>query len=88
MPTTALVMAWMRRPDNPYFAKAMANRVWAHYFGRGAITLPPGAGHALYGLPTASTLACPSSARCLVVVMPSRLSVVVKVVRCAEGIRR
>jgi hypothetical protein len=34
------VMAWMRRPDNPYFAKAMVNRVWAHYFGRGIIDPP------------------------------------------------
>jgi hypothetical protein len=32
------VMAeWLRRPDNPYFAKAIVNRVWAHYFGRGLI---------------------------------------------------
>jgi hypothetical protein len=34
------VMTWMRRPDNPYFAKAMVNRVWAHYFGRGIIDPP------------------------------------------------
>jgi hypothetical protein len=34
------VMAWMRRPDNPYFAKAVVNRVWAHYFGRGIIDPP------------------------------------------------
>jgi hypothetical protein len=34
------VMAWMRKPDNPYFAKAMVNRVWAHYFGRGIIDPP------------------------------------------------
>jgi hypothetical protein len=36
----ALVVAWMRRPDNPYFAKAIVNRVWAHYFGRGIIDPP------------------------------------------------
>ncbi|HJZ60379.1 MAG TPA: DUF1549 and DUF1553 domain-containing protein [Gemmataceae bacterium] len=35
-----LVMAWMRRPDNPYFARAIVNRVWAHYFGRGIIGPP------------------------------------------------
>jgi hypothetical protein len=35
-----LVVAWMRRPDNPYFAKAIVNRVWAHYFGRGIIDPP------------------------------------------------
>jgi len=28
---------WMTAPDNPYFAKAIANRLWAHYFGRGLI---------------------------------------------------
>jgi hypothetical protein len=33
-------MDWMRRPDNPYFARAMVNRVWAHYFGRGIIDPP------------------------------------------------
>ncbi|MBY0514392.1 MAG: DUF1553 domain-containing protein [Gemmataceae bacterium] len=36
----AVVMAWMRRPDNPYFARAVANRVWAHYFGRGIVDPP------------------------------------------------
>lgn len=35
-----VVMAWMRKPDNPYFAKAIVNRVWAHYFGRGIIDPP------------------------------------------------
>ena len=34
------VMDWMRRPDNPYFARAIVNRVWAHYFGRGIIDPP------------------------------------------------
>jgi hypothetical protein len=34
------LMAWMRRPDNPYFARAIVNRVWAHYFGRGLIDPP------------------------------------------------
>ena len=32
-----LVVAWMRRPDNPFFARAIVNRVWAHYFDRGLI---------------------------------------------------
>ena len=36
----ALVAAWMRRPDNPFFARAIVNRVWAHYFGRGIIDPP------------------------------------------------
>jgi hypothetical protein len=34
------VMAWMRAPDNPYFARAMVNRIWAHYFGRGIVDPP------------------------------------------------
>lgn len=34
------VMSWMRRPDNAYFARAIVNRVWAHYFGRGLIDPP------------------------------------------------
>jgi hypothetical protein len=34
------VMKWMRQPDNPYFARAIVNRVWAHYFGRGVIDPP------------------------------------------------
>jgi hypothetical protein len=33
----ALVVAWMKRPDNPFFARAIVNRVWAHYFGRGLV---------------------------------------------------
>lgn len=28
---------WMTAPENPYFARAIANRLWAHYFGRGLI---------------------------------------------------
>jgi hypothetical protein len=35
-----LVVAWMRAPDNPFFARAIVNRVWAHYFGRGIIDPP------------------------------------------------
>jgi hypothetical protein len=35
-----LVVEWMRRPDNPFFAKALVNRVWAHYFGRGIVDPP------------------------------------------------
>lgn len=31
------VADWMRRPDNPFFAKAIVNRIWAHYFGRGIV---------------------------------------------------
>ncbi len=35
-----LVMQWLRKPDNPYFARAIVNRVWSHYFGRGIIDPP------------------------------------------------
>ena len=28
---------WMTHSDNPYFAKMFANRLWAHYFGRGLV---------------------------------------------------
>ena len=28
---------WLARPENPYFARAAVNRVWANFFGRGLI---------------------------------------------------
>lgn len=28
---------WLARPDNPYFARAVVNRVWRNFFGRGLI---------------------------------------------------
>src|SRR5438105_4331664 len=28
---------WMRKPDNPFFARAVVNRYWKHFFGRGLI---------------------------------------------------
>ncbi len=31
------VWRWMVAPENPYFTRAIVNRVWAHYFGRGLI---------------------------------------------------
>ncbi len=31
------VMEWMRRPDNPFFATALVNRVWKNYFGVGIV---------------------------------------------------
>jgi hypothetical protein len=31
------VMEWLRSPENPYFAKALVNRVWANYFHRGIV---------------------------------------------------
>jgi len=29
--------AWMTAPENPYFARNLANRVWAHLLGRGLV---------------------------------------------------
>src|SRR5262245_23660744 len=34
------IMEWMREAENPYFAKAFVNRVWANYFGAGLIDPP------------------------------------------------
>jgi hypothetical protein len=28
---------WMTSPDNPFFARAISNRLWSHYFGRGLV---------------------------------------------------
>jgi hypothetical protein len=35
-PRHALV-DWMASPDNPFFARALVNRYWRHFFGRGII---------------------------------------------------
>jgi hypothetical protein len=31
------LVEWMTDPKNPFFARAVANRYWAHFFGRGII---------------------------------------------------
>ena len=31
------LMKWLRDPSNPYFAKAIVNRVWSNYFGIGIV---------------------------------------------------
>ncbi|MEM9478582.1 MAG: PSD1 and planctomycete cytochrome C domain-containing protein [Verrucomicrobiota bacterium] len=28
---------WLASPDNPYFARNLANMIWAHFFGRGIV---------------------------------------------------
>lgn len=28
---------WMARPENPFFAKALVNRLWGHFYGRGLV---------------------------------------------------
>jgi hypothetical protein len=38
-PRRALV-DWLRRKDNPFFARVFVNRVWAEYFGAGIINPP------------------------------------------------
>jgi len=31
------LVSWMTAPDNPFFARALANRYWKHFFGRGIV---------------------------------------------------
>ncbi len=31
------LVGWFKRPDNPYFARALVNRYWGHFFGRGLV---------------------------------------------------
>jgi hypothetical protein len=33
----AVLADWLARPDNPYFARALVNRVWSNFFGRGLV---------------------------------------------------
>lgn len=33
----AALFNWLREPENPFFARSFANRVWGHYFGRGIV---------------------------------------------------
>jgi hypothetical protein len=38
VPDRRTVLAdWMLAPENPFFARSIANRLWAHYFGRGLV---------------------------------------------------
>ena len=30
---------WLKRPDNPFFARAVVNRYWKHFLGRGMVEL-------------------------------------------------
>lgn len=36
----AALAGWMTGPDNPYFARAAVNRLWAHFFGFGLVDPP------------------------------------------------
>lgn len=33
----ASLASWLSRPDNPFFARALVNRYWKHFFGRGVV---------------------------------------------------
>jgi Protein of unknown function (DUF1549)/Protein of unknown function (DUF1553) len=52
--TREILAEWVTSPDNPYFAKAVVNRVWARFFGAGLIEpvddLDGAAGSELSGL--------------------------------------
>jgi hypothetical protein len=36
-PYRPVLARWLTAPENPYFARAMANRLWAHFFGQGIV---------------------------------------------------
>ncbi|MCG3199991.1 MAG: DUF1549 domain-containing protein [Candidatus Omnitrophica bacterium] len=36
----AVLAEWLVSPDNPWFAKNIANRVWAHFLGKGIVDPP------------------------------------------------
>ncbi|MBI4556085.1 MAG: DUF1553 domain-containing protein [Candidatus Hydrogenedentes bacterium] len=36
----AVLAEWLASPENPWFAQNIANRVWAHFFGRGIVEPP------------------------------------------------
>jgi hypothetical protein len=33
----AVLVDWMTKPENPYFARAVVNRIWGEFFGRGIV---------------------------------------------------
>jgi hypothetical protein len=33
----ALLAEWLTQPDNPFFARNVSNRIWAHFFGKGIV---------------------------------------------------
>lgn len=36
-PYRPVLAKWLTAPDNPFFARAMVNRMWAHFFGKGIV---------------------------------------------------
>jgi hypothetical protein len=37
VPLRRALAEWLTAPENPYFARAMVNRMWGHFFGRGLV---------------------------------------------------
>jgi hypothetical protein len=33
----AMLAEWLTQPDNPFFARNVSNRIWAHFFGKGIV---------------------------------------------------
>jgi hypothetical protein len=42
--TRPTLVEWMTAADNPFFARAAVNRMWAHFFGVGLVDQPDGPG--------------------------------------------
>jgi hypothetical protein len=36
-PARPVLAKWLASPDNPFFARALVNRLWGHFFGRGLV---------------------------------------------------
>src|SRR5262249_42147215 len=36
-PYRPVLAQWLTSPKNPFFARAMVNKMWAHFFGRGIV---------------------------------------------------
>src|SRR5213079_1303809 len=36
-PARPVLAKWMTSANNPFFARAMVNKTWAHFFGRGLV---------------------------------------------------
>jgi hypothetical protein len=36
-PARPVLARWLASPDNPFFARALVNRLWGHFFGRGLV---------------------------------------------------
>jgi hypothetical protein len=43
--TRATLAEWMTAPDNPYFARALVNRMWTYFFGSGLLNWSDGQEH-------------------------------------------